>query len=121
MSLQKLLGLPGHIQVFVKLPIKKLPNNQSSIFPLGQWGPINFNVGLFLGMIAGTLSSVVESIGDYHACARACGQRQPPSHSVNRGIAVEGLCCIFGGLIGSGVSVTTYSENIGVIGITKVL
>lgn len=71
-------------------------------------------------MVAATVTSVVESIGDYQACAVACVQPPPPSHAVNRGIAMEGLCCIFGGLVGAGVSVTTYTANIGVIGITKV-
>jgi nucleobase transporter 1/2 len=39
---------------------------------------------------------------------------------MNRGIAIEGLGCILAGLWGSGNGTTSYSENIGAIGITKV-
>lgn len=87
---------------------------------LGQWGPIGFNFGIFLGMIAATCASVTESIGDYCACARACNQRKPPTNASNRGIFMEGLACFLCGFMGTGAGVTTYSENIGVIGITKV-
>lgn len=86
----------------------------------GQWGPVGFNFGVFLGMIAATLASVTESVGDYYACARACRQSEPPSHAVNRGILIEGLSCFFGGFMGGSSSVTTYSEAVGAIGITKV-
>lgn len=72
-------------------------------------------------MMAATLTSVVESVGAYHAAARVCEERPPPPHAVNRGVLMEGLCCLFGSAMGGSVSVTTYSENIGVIGITKVV
>ena len=36
------------------------------------------------------------------------------------GIAIEGLGCIIAGLFGTGTGSTSYSENIGAIGITKV-
>jgi len=85
-----------------------------------QWGWPDFNVGIILGMIAATLASVIESVGDYNACARAAQVPPPPRHAVNRGILMEGFCCLIGGTLGGGLGVTTYSENIGVIGITKV-
>ncbi len=31
---------------------------------------MSFNMGMFLGFVASTISSVIESIGDYNACAR---------------------------------------------------
>ena len=37
-----------------------------------------------LGLIAGVVSSAVESVGDYYACARMAGAPQPPSHAINR-------------------------------------
>ena len=40
---------------------------------------------------------------------------------VNRGIGTEGLGCIIAGIIGSGNGTTSYSENIGAIGVTKVM
>ena len=36
------------------------------------------------------------------------------------GIGMEGICCIIAGAYGSGSGSTSYSENIGAIGITKV-
>lgn len=78
-----------------------------------------FNIGIFAGMVGGTIASVVESIGDYKTCAKVCAQPNPPTHAVNRGIFIEGVGCFIGGFLGGGVSVTTYSENIGAIGLTK--
>ena len=75
--------------------------------------------GVF-GMLAGVLASAIESIGDYFACARISGAPPPPIHAINRGIGTEGVGCIIAGLCGSGNGTTSYSENIGAIGITKV-
>ena len=71
-------------------------------------------------MLAGVIASAIESIGDYFACARLSGAPPPPSHAINRGIGTEGLGCIIAGIIGSGNGTTSYSENIGAIGVTKV-
>jgi nucleobase transporter 1/2 len=78
------------------------------------------SVAAVFGILAGVLASAIESIGDYYACARLAGARPPPFHAMNRGIAIEGLGCILAGLWGSGNGTTSYSENIGAIGITKV-
>ena len=78
------------------------------------------SVAAVFGMLAGVLASAIESIGDYDACARLAGARPPPVHAMNRGIAIEGLGCILAGLWGSGNGTTSYSENIGAIGVTKV-
>lgn len=37
-----------------------------------------------------------------------------------KGIGMEGIACILAGAWGSGNGTTSYSENIGAIGITKV-
>lgn len=71
-------------------------------------------------MLAGIFAGIIESIGDYYACARLAGAPPPPKHAVNRGIAMEGLGCILAGLFGTGNGTTSYSENIGAIGVTKV-
>ena len=76
--------------------------------------------GVF-GMLAGIFAGIIESIGDYYACARLAGAPPPPKHAVNRGIAMEGLGCIIAGLFGTGNGTTSYSENIGAIGVTKVI
>lgn len=86
----------------------------------GQWGLPTVSVAAVFGMLAGVLASAIESIGDYYACARLAGARPPPVHAMNRGIAIEGLGCILAGLWGSGNGTTSYSENIGAIGVTKV-
>uniref|UniRef100_A0A914Y5Z6 Uncharacterized protein n=1 Tax=Panagrolaimus superbus TaxID=310955 RepID=A0A914Y5Z6_9BILA len=66
------------------------------------------------------MASVIESVGDYHAIARISQERAPPSHAINRGIFSEGFGSFLSGLIGPGVGLTTHTENIGVIGITRV-
>ena len=71
-------------------------------------------------MFAGMFAGIVESIGDYYACARMAGAPPPPKHAVNRGITCEGLGCILAGIFGTGNGTTSYSENIGAIGVTKV-
>ena len=72
------------------------------------------------GILAGVIASMIESVGDYYACARLSGAPPPPVHAVNRGIGIEGIGCIIAGAWGSGNGTTSYSENIGAIGITKV-
>ncbi|XP_071961147.1 solute carrier family 23 member 1-like isoform X2 [Antedon mediterranea] len=86
----------------------------------GQWGTPSVTVAGVFGMLAGVIASMVESLGDYFACARLSGAPPPPSHAVNRGIGIEGIGCILAGAWGSGNGTTSYSENIGAIGITKV-
>lgn len=85
-----------------------------------QWGLPTVSVGAVVGLLAGVLVSVVESVGDYHACARLSGAPAPPVHAVNRGIMVEGLGSVLAAAWGAGCGLTSYSENIGAIGITKV-
>ena len=50
-----------------------------------QWGLPVFDVAAIFGMFAAVLASSVESVGDYHACARLAGVPAPPVHAVNRG------------------------------------
>ena len=88
--------------------------------PAGQWGTPSVTAAGALGMLAGVLASMVESVGDYYACARLSGAPPPPSHAINRGIGMEGIGCILAGAWGTGNGTTSYSENIGAIGITKV-
>ena len=85
-----------------------------------QWGIPTVSVAGVFGMLAGVLASAIESIGDYYACARMSGAPPPPVHAINRGIGTEGVGCIIAGLFGTGNGTTSYSENIGAIGVTKV-
>lgn len=85
-----------------------------------QWGMPQFGLAAFVGMLAGYLASMVESIGDYYACARLSGAPTPDGKTINKGIAFEGIGCLVAGVIGSGNGTTSYSENIGAIGLTRV-
>ncbi|XP_060892677.1 xan_ur_permease domain-containing protein [Labrus mixtus] len=86
----------------------------------GQWGVPTVSLAGVVGILAGVISSMVESVGDYHACARLSGAPPPPKHAINRGIGIEGLGCLLAGAWGTGNGTTSYSENVGALGITKV-
>jgi xanthine/uracil permease len=88
------------------------------IYPL-QWGVPGFGASYIIGMLAGVAASMIESLGDYHAVARLSGIGAPSEKRINHGIGMEGLMNVFAGLMGAGGS-TSYSENIGAIGLTGV-
>jgi uracil-xanthine permease len=75
--------------------------------------------GVF-GMLAGYLASMIESIGDYYACARISGAPVPTGKMISKGLGAEGLGCFIAGILQTGNGTTTYSENIGSIGLTRV-
>ena len=85
-----------------------------------QWGTPTFGAAAIVGMVAGYIASMVESIGDYYACARLSGAPTPDEKTINRGITFEGIGCLIAGIIGTGNGTTSYSENIGAIGLTRV-
>ncbi|KAL9967142.1 hypothetical protein ACROYT_G025315 [Oculina patagonica] len=86
----------------------------------GQWGMPTVSAAGVFGMLAGVLASIIKSVGDYYACARLSGAPPPPKHAINRGIGMEGIGGVLAGAFGAGNSTTSYSQNIGAIGITKV-
>ena len=83
------------------------------------WGMPRFHFGFAIAALAGYLASMVESFGDYHACSRMAGGGDPTAQQISRGIGCEGIGCLLTSLFG-GFSSTSYSENIGVVGLTKV-
>ena len=85
-----------------------------------QWGFPQFGVAAIVGIFAGYIASIVESIGDYYACARLSGAPMPSKETINRGITFEGIGCFIAGVFGTGNGTTSYSENIGAIGLTRV-
>jgi nucleobase transporter 1/2 len=100
---------------------EKLEHAQWISVPLPfQWGWPQFSVAAIVGMLAGYLASMVESVGDYYACARLAGAPVPDRKIINRGIGMEGLGCMIAGIFGTGNGTTSYSENIGAIGLTRV-
>ena len=98
---------------FFDAPVARIP------YPF-QWGKPQFHLGITIGMIAAVLPSIIESIGDYFACSRMCDIGAPPSHATNRGIMFEGIGCLVAGAFGCGPGVTSYSENVGAIAMTRV-
>jgi nucleobase transporter 1/2 len=85
-----------------------------------QWGLPKFSLPAIIGMLAGYIASMVESVGDYYACARLSGAPVPDKQTVNKGITFEGIGCFIAGIFGTGNGTTSYSENIGAIGLTRV-
>ncbi len=85
-----------------------------------QWGMPQFGAAAVVGMLAGYIASMVESIGDYYAAARLSGAPMPSPKTVNRGIGMEGVGCLVAGIFGTGNGTTSYSENVGAIGLTRV-
>ena len=88
-----------------------------------RWGfPTNTGIliaGSF-GMLAAYLSSMVESIGDYHSCAKISEAPPPTERMISYGLGSEGVGCLIAGILQSGNGSTSYSENIGAIGLTRV-
>lgn len=85
-----------------------------------QWGWPVFGAAAAVGMLAGYMASIVESVGDYFACARLSGAPVPDARVVNRGIGAEGLGCLIAGAFGTANGTTSYSENVGAIALTRV-
>jgi xanthine/uracil permease len=88
-----------------------------------KWGFPQMNAitvaGAF-GMLAGYLGSMVESIGDYYSCARIAEAPVPTEKMISRGLGAEGLGCLIASLFQTCNGTTSYSENIGSIGLTRV-
>ena len=77
-------------------------------------------MGAFLSFFIATVLSVLDSLGDYSACARACHVPQPPAFAFNRGIAVEGVMSMLSGATGACHATVSFGGNIGAIGLTRV-
>lgn len=85
-----------------------------------QWGMPLFTGSFIVGMIAGMLASTIESFGDYHSVARMAGEGAPNRKRINHGLGMEGIGNVFAGIMGTGNGSTSYTENVGAIGITGV-
>lgn len=86
----------------------------------GQWGTPTVGMGAVVGMTASVIASIVESIGDYHACAKLSERVTPPVHAVTRAVACEGIGCVLAGLFGTASGTASYTGNIILVGITRV-
>lgn len=88
-------------------------------FPYGHpfkgW---TFMTGAILGLMVAIIGSVVEMLGDFAATSAVCGVPYRVSH-MNKGVRTIGLCNMIAPLLGS-VSVTSYSQNSGLIANTRI-
>jgi uracil-xanthine permease len=73
-----------------------------------------------IGMIAGYIASMIESIGDYYSAARISEAPVPTEKMISRGLGAEGVGCLIASLFQTCNGTTSYSENIGAIGLTRV-
>lgn len=96
--------------------VRNVVGEQGLIFP---WGAPKFDFGFFVAILAAYMASAIESIGDYNAVSRIAGLGEPSKETVSRGIGAEGVGCIGTAFVG-GFASTSYSENIGLIGLSKV-
>lgn len=86
----------------------------------GQWGTPKFESYAIAPIFGGALASMIESVGDYYACAEMAGAPPPTGVIISRGLGGEGFGLLLCGLIGTGNGTTSYSENIGALQLTKV-
>lgn len=77
----RLIYISSSVWLYINICVEYL-----FLFLQGYWGTPTFNSAFFVSMIAGVITSVIESIGDYYTCARLAGALPPPAHAVNRGI-----------------------------------
>jgi nucleobase transporter 1/2 len=88
-----------------------------------KWGFPELNsitVAGSFGMLAGFLASMIESVGDYYSCARISEAPVPTEKMISKGLGAEGLGCLVASIFQTGNGTTSYSENIGAIGLTRV-
>ncbi|ESO98413.1 hypothetical protein LOTGIDRAFT_114480 [Lottia gigantea] len=87
----------------------------------GQFGLPRTSTAVIVGFSAATISSLIESVGDYFAAAKSCQVPAPPDHAITRGILIEGIGSILSGAVGVGHATTSYSGNIAAITLSKVI
>jgi uracil permease len=78
-----------------------------------------FEVGAIISFVVVALAAMIEHIGDIAAISATCGKNYMADPGLARTLLGDGLATSFAGLIG-GPANTTYSENTGVVALTKV-
>ena len=85
-----------------------------------QWGGLQFRSYGIVPMFGSVFASMMESVGDYYACANVCGVPPPTPGIICRGLGSEGLGVMLMGLLGSGSGTTSSSTHVGAISLTRV-
>ena len=82
------------------------------------WGMPVFETSAIIILLFAYMVSIIESVGDYHAIS-AISEAPITRKHINRGIMSEGIACTIAGMLGAN-GTTSYSENIGLVALTKV-
>jgi len=83
------------------------------------WGVPKFTFVGFLIIVAGYLAMMAETVGDIYVVSSVSGEKDPTKEQLNKGVGIQGIANAIAGLFG-GVAITSYTDNIGVIGLTRV-
>ena len=78
-----------HARTDLKLHVLSIAPWFRIVYPF-QWGMPTFSAAGTIAILSGVLASIIESIGDYYACAEISEIPPPPVHAINRGIMMEG-------------------------------
>ncbi|XP_064609566.1 solute carrier family 23 member 2-like [Liolophura sinensis] len=92
------------------------------VFPedRSQYRDPSLKISFVVTLTVAIFGSMLESIGDYVQTTVQSRVPVPPPHAINRGLMVEGLGSLLAGVMGAGYVTTSFSNMIGIIGITKV-
>jgi len=83
-----------------------------------SFGPPQFIVGAILGILAAQFGSMLETVGDIYATGSVLNEEVKPE-TLRGAVAVDGIGSAIGTIF-NGFSLTSFSQNIGVIGITRI-
>lgn len=93
----------------------------SSYFNIVQpfyFGVPQFNIGAILTMILVCIISMVESTGVYFALGKVT-EKEVGAEEVVKGLRAEGIAIVLGGIFNA-FPYTTYSQNVGLVSLTRV-
>lgn len=85
-----------------------------------QWGVPTFHFKTAAVMIVASIIATVDSVGTYHGISLLVASKAPTRNVVSRGIGLEGLTSLLAGLWGTGTGMTTLTENVHTVAVTKV-
>lgn len=82
------------------------------------FGMPEFFIGAIMGILVAQIGSMLETIGDTYATGAVLKKKIEPEH-LRGAIAVDGIASLIGNIFNS-ISLTSFSQNVGVISITGV-
>ncbi|XP_046546837.1 solute carrier family 23 member 2-like isoform X2 [Haliotis rubra] len=85
-----------------------------------KYGPPTISGSGYVSMLTITMIVVIQLPGIYQTVALGTEVPPPPSHAINRGLAVDGLSGAVSGMLGGVCASVVFVESLGVIAVTKV-